>query len=212
MFSTSLALAAAFSVTAQWAVLAEETKPQVKSEMPSPLSYTMKSLDGKDVELSKYKGKVVLVVNVASECGLTGQYKPLQRLHDKYKDEGFVVLGFPCNQFGKQEPGSEQEIKAFCRAKYDVSFDMFSKVDVNGDRRCGLYQLLTSAATKPQGPGDISWNFEKFLINRQGEVIARFAPKTSPTDEGLIQALETALAEARPADAAPSGDSHPTSR
>jgi glutathione peroxidase len=177
------------------AAVADEAKPQIKNQMPSPLSYTMKSLDGQDVDLSKYKGKVVLIVNVASECGLTGQYKPLQRLHEKYKDEGFVVLGFPCNQFGSQEPGSAEEIKTFCTKNYGVTFDMFAKVDVNGDNAAPLYKTLTATSTKPAGPGKISWNFEKFLIGRDGQVVARFSPRTEPSDDQVVSAIEAELAK-----------------
>jgi len=174
---------------------ADETKPKVTTEMPSPLNTTMKSLDGQDVDLAKYKGKVVLIVNVASECGLTGQYKPLQRLHDKYKEEGFVVLGFPCNQFGSQEPGSAEEIKTFCTQNYGVTFDMFAKIDVNGDNAAPLYKTLTATPTKPAGPGKISWNFEKFLIGRDGQVVARFSPRTEPSAEAVVSAIEAELAK-----------------
>ncbi|WP_145035073.1 glutathione peroxidase [Caulifigura coniformis] len=163
--------------------------------MPGVLSHTMKSLEGQDVDLAKYEGKVVLIVNVASECGLTGQYKPLQRLHDKYKDQGFVVLGFPCNQFGSQEPGTAEEIKAFCTQNYGVTFDMFAKVDVNGENAAPLYKQLTATPTKPAGPGKISWNFEKFLVGRDGQVIARFSPKTEPSAEAVVSAIEAELAK-----------------
>jgi glutathione peroxidase len=192
MFRTFLALTATVVVAA---CFADETKPKVSKDMPSPLSYTMKSLDGQDVDLSKYKGKVVLVVNVASECGLTGQYKPLQRLHEKYKDEGFVVLGFPCNQFGSQEPGSAEEIKTFCTQNYGVTFDMFAKVDVNGENAAPLFKTLTATPTKPAGPGKISWNFEKFLIGRDGQVAARFQPRTEPSAEAIVSAIEAELAK-----------------
>jgi glutathione peroxidase len=192
MFRTFLALAA---TTAVAACLADESKPQVSKDMPSPLSYTMKSLEGQDVDLAKYKGKVVLVVNVASECGLTGQYKPLQRLHDKYKDQGFVVLGFPCNQFSGQEPGTAEEIRAFCTQNYGVTFDMFAKIDVNGENAAPFYKSLTSTPTKPAGPGKISWNFEKFLIGRDGQVVGRFSPKTEPSADAIVSAIEAELAK-----------------
>ena len=193
MFRTFLAFAATVAVAA---CFADESKPKVsKDDMTSPLSYTMKSLDGKDVDLAKYKGKVVLVVNVASECGLTGQYKPLQRIHDKYKDQGFVVLGFPCNQFGGQEPGSAEEIKTFCTQNYGVTFDMFAKIDVTGDNAAPLYKTLTTTPTKPAGPGKVSWNFEKFLIGRDGKVVARFSPKTEPAEEPVVSAIEAELAK-----------------
>lgn len=165
------------------------------AEVPPALDFTMKSLDGKDVELSSYQGKVVMVVNVASQCGLTPQYEQLQSLHEKYKDKGLAIIGFPCNQFGKQEPGSADEIRDFCTKNYGVSFDMFAKVDVNGNEACPLYKHLTSLDTKPKGEGDITWNFEKFLIDRNGKVVARFAPRTKPDDAEVLKAIETALEE-----------------
>lgn len=159
------------------------------------LSYKMQSLDGKEVDLSKHLGKVVLIVNVASQCGLTPQYEQLQALHKKYADKGLVVLGFPCNQFGAQEPGSSDEIKQFCSKNYGVSFDLFSKVEVNGDGACDLYKHLTAQDTKPAGSGKISWNFEKFVIDRSGKVVARFAPKTKPDDESVTKLIEAELAK-----------------
>ena len=168
-----------------------------ESDSPSDevLTGTMKSLDAQDVSLSDFKGQVVLVVNVASKCGLTPQYEGLQSLQDKYADQGLVVLGFPCNQFAGQEPGTAAEIQQFCQSKYDVSFPMFAKVEVNGDGACGLYQRLTSLDTQPVGPGPISWNFEKFLIGRSGEVAARFSPGTRPDADELVAALERELAK-----------------
>ncbi len=157
------------------------------------LSFKVKSLAGEPVDMSKYDGKVVLIVNVASKCGLTGQYTGLQEIYDKYKDKGLVVLGFPCNQFGKQEPGSAKEISEFCTSKYKVTFDMFEKIDVNGGSANDLYKYLTSLDAKPVGKGDISWNFEKFLLDRKGNVVARFSPRTTPTDKELIAAIEKAL-------------------
>ena len=204
MTRLSMVLALAMSTASAVCGLAQDDESDKKA--PPALKFTMKSIDGDDVELAKYYGDVVLVVNVASKCGLTPQYEGLEKLHDKYAEKGLSILGFPCNQFNKQEPGTEQQIKAFCRTKYDVSFDMFSKIEVNGDHRCPLYRLLTKTDTKPQGAGDISWNFEKFLVDRQGNVIARYAPKTEPNDKEFVKAIETALAEARPADAAPSKD------
>lgn len=162
----------------------------------SPLEVTMKSLDGKEVNLAeKYKGKVVLIVNVASKCGLTGQYTQLQALHEKYADKGLSVAGFPCNQFGKQEPGSNKEISEFCTAKYGVKFDMFDKVDVNDDSACKLYKTLTSTEAQPVGKGKISWNFEKFLIGRDGKIVARFSPRTAPDAPEVIAAIEKELAK-----------------
>jgi glutathione peroxidase len=164
-------------------------------QMAGPLGLTMKSLDGKDVNLNNYQGKVVLIVNVASKCGLTPQYKQLQALHEKYAKDGLAILGFPCNQFLSQEPGTAEEIKEFCRANYGVGFDMFAKVEVNGDAACDLYKKLTALDTKPVGPGKISWNFEKFIIGRNGEVVARFAPRTKPDDAEVVKIIEAELAK-----------------
>ena len=150
-------------------------------------------LDGTPSSLDEYKGKVLLIVNVASECGLTPQYTGLQTVFDRYQERGFEVLGFPCNQFGAQEPGSAEEIRSFCTGHYGVSFPMFEKVDVNGTDRHPLYAWLTGHKTSPAGEGDITWNFEKFLINTDGTVIARFAPSTDPQDEALIREIERHL-------------------
>jgi len=164
------------------------------AEEADVLNFKMKSLEGKEVDLRQYKGKVVLIVNVASQCGLTPQYEGLQALHDKYASQGLAILGFPCNQFGAQEPGTAQEIRQFCTQNYGVKFDMFDKIEVNGPNAAPLYKLLTSLETKPKGAGPISWNFEKFLIGRDGRVIARFAPRVAPDAPELIQAIESALA------------------
>lgn len=162
----------------------------------SDIDYKMKNLGGKEVDLAQqYKGKVLLVVNVASKCGLTPQYKGLEALHEKYSGKGLCVLGFPCNQFGSQEPGSADEIRAFCSANYGVKFDLFEKIEVNGDGASELYKHLTAVETQPKGPGRISWNFEKFLIGRDGQVVARFEPRTTPTDPLVIKAIETELAK-----------------
>jgi len=163
---------------------------------PAALDFRMKSLGGKEVDLGKYRGKVVLVVNVASKCGLTPQYEQLQKLHEKYAGRGLAIVGFPCNQFGKQEPGTAKEIEQFCRLNYGVTFDMFAKIDVNGEDACDLYKHLTSLDTQPKGPGTISWNFEKFVIGRNGTVVARFEPRTKPDDPKLIELIETELAKA----------------
>ena len=168
---------------------------QESTDMPKPLSFTMKSLDGKDVDLSKYQGKVVLVVNVASKCGLTPQYEKLQALHERHSEEGLAVLGFPCNQFLSQEPGTAEQIKEFCRANYGVSFDMFAKVDVNGKAACDLYKVLTALDTRPVRTGKISWNFEKFVIGRSGDVVARFSPRTKPDDPAILKVIEAELAK-----------------
>ncbi|MFM7115868.1 MAG: glutathione peroxidase [Planctomycetota bacterium] len=169
------------------------TPIEANSDLDPALNYKMKSIDGAEVDLNSYKGKVVLVVNVASKCGLTGQYKQLQELHDKYADKGLVILGFPCNQYLGQEPGSEEQIKTFCETKYGVKFPMFANVDVNGDGACALYKQLTSLELPPVGKGAISWNFEKFLLNREGQPIARFSPRTKPDDAKVIEAIKMAL-------------------
>jgi len=168
---------------------------QESTKVSKPLNLAMKSLDGKDVDLSKYEGKVVLIVNVASKCGLTGQYEQLQELHEEYSDKGLAVLGFPCNQFLFQEPGTAEEIREFCRVNYGVTFDMFAKVKVNGKGACDLYKTLTVLDTKPVGPGKISWNFEKFIVGRDGEVVARFSPRTKPDDSKLLKVIEGELAK-----------------
>jgi glutathione peroxidase len=162
----------------------------------SDIDFKARTLAGKEVDLAKqYQGHVLLVVNVASQCGLTPQYKDLQALGEKYKDRGLCVLGFPCNQFGQQEPGSPDEIRAFCTQKYNVTFDLFAKIDVNGDGACALYKHLTALDAKPKGAGAVSWNFEKFLVGRDGKVVARYQPRTKPTDELLIADIERELAK-----------------
>jgi glutathione peroxidase len=181
--------AAGFLMTAISASAADQDAKKV----PKALDFKMKTITGKEVELGKYQGKVVLVVNVASKCGLTPQYEQLQALHKKYGEKGLAILGFPCNQFRDQEPGTAEEIQEFCRVNYGVEFDLFGKIEVNGDGACPLYKYLTALETKPQGPGKISWNFEKFLIGRDGEVVARFAPKTKPDDPDVIKAIEAEL-------------------
>ncbi len=158
--------------------------------MPLP-EITMQRLDGTAVPLAGYRGKVLLIVNVASRCGFTSQYTGLEALYRKYRDRGFEVLGFPCNQFGAQEPGSEAEIAAFCSSTYDVTFPMFGKIDVNGDDAHPLYQHLKNAKPGLLGTEGIKWNFTKFLVDRQGEVVARYAPKDSP--ESLDSAIAALL-------------------
>ncbi len=162
--------------------------------MPTLHDFSATTIDGTERSLGDYAGKVALVVNVASQCGLTPQYAGLEELYATFKDRGLVVLGFPCNQFGGQEPGTEGEIKTFCETKFGVTFPLFGKVDVNGPARHPLYGFLTGAATAPDGPGDIRWNFAKFLVDRQGKVIARFPPTTPPASEEIVSALERALA------------------
>jgi glutathione peroxidase len=168
-----------------------------KSAGASDLNFTVKDIDGKDVNLAeKYKGKVVLVVNVASKCGLTPQYTGLEALQDKYSPKGFAVLGFPCNQFKGQEPGTEAEIKEFCKSKYDVSFDLFKKIDVNGENAAPLYKHLKGAAPDDGQPKDVAWNFEKFLIGRDGKLVKRIRPRTTP--EEIAKDIEAELAKPAP--------------
>ena len=163
------------------------------ADQNSPLTGRMKKIDGTEVDLASYKGKVVLIVNVASRCGYTGQYAGLQKLYDGYKDKGFVILGFPANEFGGQEPGTDSEIATFCSSKYGVNFDMFSKIVVKGAGKAPLYQTLTESANPK---GEVGWNFEKFLIGRDGKVVGRYKSGVAPDDATLKAAIEAALAKA----------------
>jgi len=158
------------------------------------LDHTMKDIDGKDVELSQFKGKVILMVNVASKCGLTPQYEQLVALQDKYADQGFTVLGFPANNFMQQEPGTNTEIKEFCSTRYGVQFPIFSKISVKGDDQAPLYAELTSSDSNGEFGGEIPWNFTKFLVNKEGEVVSRFEPRTKPDDAEVTSAIEKELA------------------
>jgi glutathione peroxidase len=153
----------------------------------------MKDIDGNATTLTPYQGKVLLVVNVASQCGFTKQYAALESVYRKYADRGLVVLGFPCNQFGGQEPGSNKEIKAFCQSTYDVTFPLFDKIDVNGSSRHALYARL--AGDDSPFPGRIQWNFTKFLIGRDGTILQRFESKVVPDSPEVIAAIEAALAK-----------------
>ncbi|WP_300651885.1 glutathione peroxidase [Pseudomonas sp.] len=151
----------------------------------------LRALDGQELPLAPFKGQVVLVVNVASKCGLTPQYAGLEKLHQQYRAQGFTVLGLPCNQFAEQEPDTEEAIREFCSLNYGVTFPLGSKIEVNGHDRHPLYRLL--AGEGAEFPGDITWNFEKFLVGQDGRVLARFSPRTVPEDPALIQAIEKAL-------------------
>jgi glutathione peroxidase len=179
---------------------AKTAKKGSKHDMPA-LSFKMKDIDGKEQDLRQYYGKVVLMVNTASKCGYTPQYKGLEEIYKKYNDEGFVVLAFPANEFGKQEPGSDSQIKDFCTTKYDVTFPIFSKVKVKGDGICELYKYLTATDAGHKFGGEIGWNFNKFLVNRKGELIGRFDTKLAPEKGQVTQAIEKALAEPVPPDA-----------
>jgi glutathione peroxidase len=164
-------------------------------KMSKVLNYKMKGIDGSEVDLAKYKGKVVLLVNVASKCGLTPQYKGLQALYEKYQDKGFVIVGVPANDFGAQEPGTDAEIAKFCSTTYNVTFPMLSKVVVKGKGQAPLYQYLTSKETNPKFGGDIQWNFTKFLVSREGQIVNRFEPRVSPDSAEIKTAIEAELAK-----------------
>jgi len=168
--------------------------PSVSAGPPNIYNFKVRDIDGKDVRLKSYKGKVVMVVNTASKCGYTPQYEGLQALYDKYKDKGLVILGFPANNFGGQEPGTEAEIKEFCTSKYKVTFPMFAKISVKGEDQHPLYAYLTSKETNPNFGGDVSWNFNKFLIDRSGKIVGRFTSKDKPMADSLIAEVEKHLA------------------
>ena len=170
-----------------------------RTRFPSPMAKTIhdfsaKTIDGTDKSLADYRGRVALIVNVASECGLTPQYKGLEELYETYGSKGLSVLGFPANEFGAQEPGTGAQISDFCRTSYGVKFDMFSKVKVKGDGIDPLFAYLTGSDTNPKFSGDIKWNFNKFLVGKKGEVLARFDPQVDPTGAEVRQAIEKALA------------------
>ena len=161
------------------------------------LDHKVETLNGAQTDLAQYRGDVVLIVNVASKCGFTGQYKPLQAAYEKYQGRGFVILGFPCNQFGGQEPGTREQIAAFCEKNYGVSFPLMGKVDVKGEGAIPLYQELTARGATDD-PGPVKWNFEKFLVGRDGRVIARFRSGVDPDDPAFVAAVEKALDAPRP--------------
>ena len=164
-----------------------------EAAMTNIYDFTMRDIDGKNVSLSAFKGKVLLIVNVASKCGFTGQYEGLEKLYTTYTNRGFVVLGFPANDFLGQEPGTEAEIKSFCTLTYGVTFPMFAKISVKGKDIHPLYAFLTSKETNPNFGGAISWNFNKFLIGRDGAIVGRFGSRTKPDDKELVAAVEKAL-------------------
>lgn len=160
----------------------------------SVYNFNLKDIDGNEVSLEQYKGKVLMIVNVASKCGYTPQYEGLQKIYESYKDEGFVILGFPANNFKGQEPGSNEEIKQFCTLEYGVEFPMFSKVSVKGDDQADLFKYLTSEPN-PDFKGDIEWNFEKFLIGKDGSLVRRFRSAIKPESEEIAEAIEKELAK-----------------
>ncbi len=188
-----VAMIAALAVLAACAAGGNAEGKKGDKKVPAALNFKMKGLDGKEVDLAQYQGKVVLIVNVASYCGYTKQYAGLEALYEKLGDKGLVVLGVPANDFGKQEPKSDAEIATFCRAKYDVKFPMLSKVVVKGDAKVPLYQYLTSKETNPKSAGELKWNFTKFLIGRDGQIAGRFEPNVAPESEELTKAVEAAL-------------------
>jgi glutathione peroxidase len=157
------------------------------------LDFTLNSIDGQPAPLSQYRGKVVLIVNVASQCGYTPQYAGLEAIYEKYKDKGFVILGFPANNFRGQEPGSDEEIKTFCTRKYNVTFPMYSKISVAGADKAPLYQFLTDKQANPSTGGEIKWNFTKFLVGKDGKVLQRFEPAVTPESQDIVSAIEKAL-------------------
>jgi glutathione peroxidase len=159
----------------------------------SVYDFTLHSIDGQPAPLSAYKGKVVLLVNVASRCGFTPQYTALEAIYEKYKDRGFVIVGIPANNFGAQEPGTNQEIKTFCTSKYQVTFPMMAKISVKGDDQAPLYQFLTDKTAHPETGGDIQWNFTKFLVGPNGHIVARFEPDVTPDAPQVTAAIEKAL-------------------
>lgn len=172
--------------------LALMTAAAMAADKPSITDIPLKDIDGKPTTLKAYEGKVLLLVNVASRCGNTPQYKAMEELYRKYKDQGLVVMGFPCNDFGAQEPGTNAEIKEFCTSKYDVSFPMFDKLHVKGPEQHPLYTALTGK--DGAFPGDVKWNFGKFLVGRDGKPLERFEPKVKPDDAKVVNAIEAALA------------------
>jgi glutathione peroxidase len=169
-------------------------KPSVDGSPVSPLDFTVQTIHGTDQKLSDFKGKVVMIVNVASKCGFTKQYKPLEEMYAKYADQGLVIVGFPANNFHQQEPGTNEQIEGFCKLTFGVKFPMMSKISVKGDDIAPLYKFLTDPATNADFAGPIGWNFTKFIVDRNGNVIARFSSQTSPDQPVVVDEVEKALA------------------
>ena len=189
-----IGVAVAMTVSAAMLFLVKANVSTVeKGKGKTVYDFTMKDTGGKDVKLEQFRGKVVMLVNVASKCGYTPQYDGLQKIYEQYKDQGFVILGFPANNFGAQEPGTNEEIVEFCRINYGVKFPIFSKISVKGDDKHPLYKYLTEPATNPDFSGEIKWNFNKFLIGRDGKIIARFESADKPEDAKVTGAIEGAL-------------------
>lgn len=172
--------------------IADNNKPNKGDDVDYKISdISVKDMNNKEIKLSEYEGKVLLIVNVASKCGYTKQYKGLQEIYDKYNNQGFEILAFPCNQFGGQEPGTNEEIEEFCSVNYGVTFKLFDKIYVNGKNRSPLYERLTNNSAVEKG--DVKWNFEKFLVDKNGNVVKRFLSKVDPTSNDMISAIESEL-------------------
>jgi len=171
-------------------IFASHNSPKGNSMDSNIKDISVKDIDGKEIKLSGYKGKVLLIINVASECGYTPQYEGLQKIYEQYKDKGFEILAFPCNDFGAQEPGTNEEIKNFCSAKYNVTFKLFDKIKIIGEDKSPLYEILIN---NTDDRGDVKWNFEKFLIDKSGNIISRFRSKVKPESEELTKAVEELL-------------------
>jgi glutathione peroxidase len=187
------ALRLVLAIVFTWSVtIYAQTEEKIMEQQPKLYSFSMKTIDGKDKPLSEYKGKVLLIVNVASKCGHTPQYKGLEAIYEKYKDRGFMIIGFPANNFLWQEPGTNDEIKKFCTLNYGVTFDMFSKISVKGSDQDPLYQYLTKESPVP---GVVTWNFQKYLVDRKGNVVEKFAPGTKPEEKEVIDKIEQLLSE-----------------
>jgi glutathione peroxidase len=177
-----------WSVVMAFSVLAQLHAAEGEAKMTGPLQFKLKDIEGKEVDLGQYKGKVVVLVNVASECGYTPQYKGLQALHEKHGKDGVVVIGIPSNEFGGQEPGTNADIKKFCETNYKVTFPMMGKVVIKGEGKVPLYKFLTDKETNPKHAGEVGWNFEKFLIGKDGQVAGRFKSSVDPMSETMINA------------------------
>jgi glutathione peroxidase len=170
-----------------------QTSVASEKKAQSVYDFTMNNIEGKEISLTRYKGKVLLLVNVASECGYAPQYKDLEVLYRKYKEKGFMILGFPANNFGGQEPGTDAEIKSFCQRNYNVTFDMFSKISVKGNDQHPLYKFLTVSVENPKFAGDVKWNFQKYLVDRNGNIIGKYLSSVEPLSIELTDAIEAAM-------------------
>ncbi|KAF0149359.1 MAG: Peroxiredoxin [Ignavibacteria bacterium] len=187
-----LSFITSISVLLTSSIFAKETSSSKDETSENIFDLTVKDINGKEVKLSVYKGKVLLIVNVASKCGYTKQYAGLEAIYEKYRDKGFEILAFPCNDFGGQEPGTNEEIQEFCSSTYNVKFKLFDKVKVLGEEQTPLYSRLTNS--KNVEPGNVKWNFEKFLINKDGNIVSRYRSKVTPESEELTKAIEKELA------------------